>query len=770
MFSPNITMSLHLFTFSQRIDTDANYICNCQWRQYSIRIATFLYCNKNKMPHVNLCEEDFRITDLNFSNLPRAPKLHARDDNIQKIVYDIIHGTVAAGTHMQWGIEFGTRAEARDRDRAFHRERYSVNDEDHVNDEDDDNDVSVNDDIDVGDDDDPVLLGTEDSEFFKILNIIEEKPGNDAGVYRLTYIFLQNDSPDLLTDKQLLELNEVRHLLLMHPEMQKIRNALVKTKKKMIAESIQFNTLQSFMQVFDGMCRMPGKQSEVSFASLLLFCENCEDDTMTMACQFGFINTFFLHLPMEAREILKKFQESPELSQADVGRLTQLIANKSQQPLPEDEIQNTIDEIQKWKLRNPKVQLLHRQIHRYFFPFVDIPHFDWVGNLEVFSHESSSHRSLMQIKAKLKEDLDVQSIVRNSSCTLLMALTMMQLRSQGCKIMELCNAGKIRGCMCYSNAASANEMMSIMGSSKEGLKELLDCRNPEHEFTVFNRNDCLGNEFFKFSGHMYFIDIPSAVCLFTKRKEKLGAVDVGAVDVGAVGVGAVGVGAADVGAADVGAADVGAADVGAVDVGAVDVGAVDVGAVDVGAVVVVDVDDEDKKDKKDNSLDDDEYGFEYNFEDDVDNDENEFVQIRRRRERQQRVEQQREREREREREIERKVERRIKEREEAREREREKARGGERNEDEEAREREEHEDHRHNRERKRRRSIVQESDLEHDRDETVSQKEHAEDDGPMSNEMIMELLRESGFSDDRLRKYDAYMKEAKLRKKENHQM
>ena len=681
------------------------------------------------MPRVNLCEEDFRITDSNFSNLPRAPKLHARDDNIQKIVYDIIHGTVAAGTHMQWGIEFGTRAEARDRDRAFHRERYSVGAG--VNDDEDD-DVSVNDDIDVGgDDDEPVLLGTEDSEFFKILNIIEEKPGNDAGVYRLTYIFLQNNSPDLLTDRQLLELNAVKHLLLKHPEMQKIRHTLAKTKEKMGNRGIQFNALQSVMQVFDGMSRMPGKQSIVSFASLLLFCENCQDDTMTMACQYGSINTFFLHLPMKSIRILKKLQESPELSQADVGRLTQLIVNKSQQPLPEDEIQNTISEIQKWKLRNPKVQMLHRQIHRYFFPFVDIPYFGLVGNLEVFSNESSSYRSLMQIKAKLKEDLNVQSIVRNSSCTLLMALTMMQLRSQGCQIMELSNAGKIGGCMCYSNAASANEMMSIMGSSKEGLKELLDCRNPEHEFTVFNRNDCISNEFFKFSGHMYFIDIPSAVCLFTKRKEKLGAVD-------------------------------------------------------------VEDGDEDKKDKKDNSLDDDD-DDEYDFEDDDDDDENEFVQIRRRRERQQRDKQRaeqrrqrerrieereeaREREREREereeaRDREKEREREREEREEARERERdEEARGIERDEDDETREREEHDDHQRNRERKRRRSIVQESDLEHDRHETVSQEEHAEDGGPMSNEMIMELLRESGFSDDRLRKYNAYMKEAKLRKKENHQM
>ena len=453
------------------------------------------------MPRVNLCEEGFRVTDLNFSNLPRAPKLPERDDNIQKIVYDLIHGTVAAGTNVQWGIEF-----------------------------------------DVDDDDNPQLIGTEDSEFFKIFHIVEERPNSDK-VYRVTFVFLQNNSPDLLTDEQIAELNTVRRVLSRHPEMQQIRQLLPKAKDALDASGsfdVGRAALVSFMRIFDRMCG--NERVPLEFASLLLFCENCEDDMMTMACQAGCIDTFFLNPLREATLIFKNFETSGKLSPADVGRLTQLIVNQrstsmistnpsTPQPstppsaafpsLTEDEIQSTIDVIQEWKSKHPGRHFLSGQLRRYFLPFIDIPHFLWVGNLQVAFKETSSYSSVMDIKSTLKEHRDIQSVIRNSSCTLLMALTMMHLRRHGYQVMDLENAGRIGGCICYSNASSVNDMMSIMGNSKTGLRELLHRQSTNHKFKVFNRNDCISADEYVHSGDMYFIDIPSAVCLFTKRKDRL---------------------------------------------------------------------------------------------------------------------------------------------------------------------------------------------------------------------------------------------------------
>ena len=153
--------------------------------------------------------------------------------------------------------------------------------------------------------------------------------------------------------------------------------------------------------------------------------------------------------------------------------------------------------------------------------FVDIPHIDWVGNLELAFNKSNTYKSLKRMKEQLKENTEMSLVVRNSSCTLAMSLTLMHLRRNGYKIIDLNNAGQIGGCMCYSNAASVNDMISIFGNSTQGLMELLFDENPFYQFKVFNRNDCLRTTSqYAFDGNMYFIDIPSAVCLFTKHKER----------------------------------------------------------------------------------------------------------------------------------------------------------------------------------------------------------------------------------------------------------
>ena len=458
------------------------------------------------MPRVNLCEEGFRVTESNFANLPRAPKLPGRDENIQQIVYNLINGTVAAGTNVQWGIYDDSRGGAAAA-------------------------ASVS----ASNDTDDKLIGTEDSEFFKILNIIEEKPGNDAGTYRVTYVFIQGNTPDLLSDDQLLELNAVQRLLSTHPEMRKIRGLLSETRHKMSDASIsgyEFSALDFFIQLFDNMRE---QQFPLKFGSLLLFCENCQDDVMTMACQVGSVLTHYIRPRPDITMICEIIEEKQELSEVNAGKLIRLLTGNSdhrdyepwhQRPQPtqsEEDVQAIIDYIQDWKSRNPELKFLNGQISRYFQPFVDIPHIDWVGNVEVAFEKSNSYKSLKDIKNQLKENPDLRLVVRNSSCTLAMSLTMMQLRRTGYQIIDLYNAGKTSGCVCYSNAASVNDMISIFGSSIPGLMELLYDETPQYQFHVFNRNDCIGKSEYAYGGNMYFIDIPSAVCLFTKQKERLRA-------------------------------------------------------------------------------------------------------------------------------------------------------------------------------------------------------------------------------------------------------
>ena len=88
------------------------------------------------------------------------------------------------------------------------------------------------------------------------------------------------------------------------------------------------------------------------------------------------------------------------------------------------------NDIEKWKTRNPRIWMYKHQIARHFLPFIEIPHFGYVGNIEIFHDDKSSYKSLKAMKNISKQDRNLRLVVQHSSCTLCMALTMMQLRNQ----------------------------------------------------------------------------------------------------------------------------------------------------------------------------------------------------------------------------------------------------------------------------------------------------------------------------------------------------
>lgn len=130
---------------------------------------------------------------------------------------------------------------------------------------------------------------------------------------------------------------------------------------------------------------------------------------------------------------------------------------------------------------------------------IKVPYFNLVGNIETISAHGLKYKQdfgvdndtdefepdtemrreahrLNKIRTRYKEDqkADIPASIQTGSCTLNMALTMMVLRSLKYDVMYLENAGDIPGCKCYSTAASANEMFSLVFKSDDLLLYPLD--------------------------------------------------------------------------------------------------------------------------------------------------------------------------------------------------------------------------------------------------------------------------------------------------------
>ena len=499
------------------------------------------------MPEFKLADDDFEVNDDNIENLPRFPKLPNRDENIQKRVLDILNGIVLTGTNVQWGIDVKT------------------------------------------DDGSVITAGTEESEFMKILTITENVPGQSAS-YHITYVFLQNDTVDLVTFEQLQKFRFLQSIIRQHPLFvnikQTIDQAIQVIKIDELEQTIEFVALSTFRSLLDEMMNdYESRKRNYSpvFGGILLFSMNRHGvneansaneansvneansapqqplSMMTMACQVGELTTLVVDKLFNDPTIESMFYritEKQRFSEYDIQRLCKMfeqgwggqIISSSEGgddnlTINTDDdrrdsitrfVKSVITEIKEWKDENPTLKWTRPQIQRKFFSYIESAHFASVANVEAVSkkindgdeHSNPTYDFFSNIKTLVHSDIVLKSMMRNSSCVLSMSLTMMALRKQGVQVMDLFNMGKLKGCACYSNAASVNGMISFQNNYESVILELINGVDVDYLFTIFNSNDCnertnANYEQFEEDCEMCFISIPAAVCLFTKRAGRI---------------------------------------------------------------------------------------------------------------------------------------------------------------------------------------------------------------------------------------------------------
>ena len=458
------------------------------------------------MPHVNFVDGDFNLSDENFANLPPMQKLTSEGENVEQRIIDIISGTVAGGTKIKWGVDMKTE------------------------------DGGV------------FSIGTEDCDFFKILDISEEKP-DGTGLYHVIYVYIQCDSLDLISNKQLQELDRIREAFQKYQPLIQLRSVLEKTLEntaeiRMIG--VEQSALASFIDMFDDMsrkycstCRDP------NFGGLLLFCDTCagNDNFVTLACQAGYIKTVFLNRNQSIEKLLSKITRTQKIDRVDSDWLFQLLL-EPEMIAPGDVVQSDeervegvkqmISRLTEWAFDHPDLKWNFTHVQRCFLNFLNVAYVENVGNLEAANVGNPSLQLFRNIKTALKNTKTAPDVTHvfskaaifHSSCTLSMSLTFMQLRNQDCDMFELNNTGEVGGCLCYSKAASVNQMISFVGKFKEDFKEMYSGDDPTYEFRVFNNNHCdpkINPRYASYSDSnpMFFIDIATAVSLFTKRKIRI---------------------------------------------------------------------------------------------------------------------------------------------------------------------------------------------------------------------------------------------------------
>jgi hypothetical protein len=175
------------------------------------------------------------------------------------------------------------------------------------------------------------------------------------------------------------------------------------------------------------------------------------------------------------------------------------------------------------KLHAKESKITKDDVLKNFFPYIDVPCFNWVGNLELI-HGTHAMRDEYNEFQKIRQIC----VLKNGSCTLNMALTMMQLKHIS-PVFYLQNAGGIAGCRCYTNAAASNDMISLLSHDAiVDLKELIVNEKVSHQFHMFNSNHCVPelnpkkhNIYSNDLADFLFIDFTTAVYLFTKRNNIL---------------------------------------------------------------------------------------------------------------------------------------------------------------------------------------------------------------------------------------------------------
>ena len=358
---------------------------------------------------------------------------------------DIISGNVALGSTFEWGLEVKSSAAA-------------------------------------GADNQTMTIGLQDSRFLRILNITEGNVTDDNS-YTLTYVFLQKTSE---TSQQ--DLDHFAYCKANVSKFQQIQlgiesslRALQNTKDSKYPRAASYETA-ALMQ-FRDLWENPLHSQDPHFASVLLFCNQCETGNSVLSAICGTIETIILgddyaddSIYNELVEIIDTYFPNVRNS-LPASTFQSVVSNFLVQRrgiLPNHALKLASD-LQEQCLEDLGFSRNSKKIMRFLKnsrPSIDIPYFSYVGNTELASEYametlSSPHQSTRRetiqfrnLKRRAKVD-DSSRALLTGSCSLNMSFTLRQLRASF-PIVYLKNLGGYRGCRCYLNAAGANNFVSFI--------------------------------------------------------------------------------------------------------------------------------------------------------------------------------------------------------------------------------------------------------------------------------------------------------------------
>ena len=423
-------------------------------------------------------------------------------------------------------------------------------------------------------------IGSQDSNFFRILNITEGNQADD-NIYTLTYVFLQKTSETSRQDldyfayckENIGKFKQIESGL--ESSLQAVRN----TKDSKYPGVASFETT-ALMRVLD-LWKKPSSFEDNVFASVLLFCKHCETGNSVLSVIFGNIESVVIDddihdLHRELVDTLDTLGASASFTDNnDVSRkvtFESIVSDfliRRRGNLPRYAMKWATYLWEQYKA-DPGFYRNKTRMSRFLkdsSPCIDVPHFDYIGNTELASEYAIStgatslsgipsphastrretmHFRTMKRRAKVE---DLNRALTIGSCSLNMSFTLRQLRVSS-PILYLKNMGGARGCRCYLNAAETNnyELFILNGAPDvssettgddgfatsssasfdpfapdglEQLKSLLEAV-PFSESFAFEKIRCGGHEKrFDNENYLYFIDKNVLKFIFAERKRIL---------------------------------------------------------------------------------------------------------------------------------------------------------------------------------------------------------------------------------------------------------
>jgi hypothetical protein len=380
---------------------------------------------------------------------------------------DIISGNVALGTTFKWGLEVKSAAA----------------------------DIQT------------MIIGLQDSHFLRILNITEGNPSDDDS-YTLTYVFLKKTSETIQQD-----LDDFAYCKANVGKFQQIQlgivsalRALQNTKDSKYPKTASYETA-ALMQ-FRDLWENPSNSQNDVFASVLLFCKQCETGNSVLSAICGTIDTIILgdddddeSMKKELVDIINTYFPGHHQSGPSFESIVSDFLVRRRGNLSSHALKCALD-LKEQCLHDASFCKNHMKMRRFLRnsrPCINVPYFSYVGNTElasefalgrVLSPHQSTRREAIEFR-NLKHRAKVHDLNRallTGSCSLNMSFTLRQLR-ESFPIMYLQNSGGLRGCRCYLNAAGTNKFVSFILNGDFHESDESDDDDPTHQLDQLDQPD-----------------------------------------------------------------------------------------------------------------------------------------------------------------------------------------------------------------------------------------------------------------------------------------